>query len=150
MDIDLSVDLKDTVNLLKGVDDNDICVGDRYHKYSNVKRNFIRKLASWGYHKIIQKGLLGTRCEDLHCGFKAFKKETIQKLLPHVQDFGWYFDSELMSLAERLGYKIKTIPIVWNEGNYSGLCLRRVIPAFLLKTIELKLRPLPEEARKKN
>lgn len=149
MDIDLSVDMKDLPLLLKGVEEFDICVGSRYHAGSSVKRGFLRRFVSWFYHLFIQQFLLGTHCEDLHCGFKAFKRGVAQKLLPHVQDPGWYFDSELMSLAERLGYSIKTIPVVWNEGKVSGLSLRRVIPAFLLKTIELKMRPLPEHLRKK-
>lgn len=149
MDIDLSVDMKDLPALLKGVETHDICVGSRYHLGSNVRRSFLRKFVSWFYHHIIQQFFLGTQCEDLHCGFKAFRSDVAKKLLPHVQDPGWYFDSEIMSLAERLGYSIKTIPVIWNEGQVSGLSLRRVIPAFLLKTIELKMRPLPEHLRKK-
>ncbi len=149
MDIDLSVDMKDLPALLKGAETHDICVGSRYHKGANVHRGFLRRFVSWFYHHIIQQFFLGTRCEDLHCGFKVFQRNIAQKLLPHVQDPGWYFDSELMSLAERLEYSIKTIPVIWNEGQVSGLSLRRVIPAFLLKTIELKMRPLPEHLRKK-
>lgn len=148
MDIDLAVDLEALPELLRGVESSDICIGNRYHKDSKVQRSFSRKLTSWFYHKIIQRFLLGTKCGDLHCGFKAFRRPVAQKLLPHVQDPGWYFDSEIMILAEKLGYTIKTIPVVWKEGFVSGLALKRVIPAFLLKTIELRLRHLPEEARK--
>lgn len=149
LDIDLSADIKDLPTLLKGVEDFDICVGSRYHPDSNVQRGIARRLVSWFYHKIIQQLFLRTRCEDLHCGFKAFRRDVAQKLLPHVQDPGWYFDSEIMILAERLGYTIKTIPVLWKEGKSSGLSLRRVIPAFLFKTIELKMRPLPEHLRKR-
>ncbi|MEK6964574.1 MAG: glycosyltransferase [Nanoarchaeota archaeon] len=149
MDIDLSVDMKDLPTLLKGVETHDICVGSRYHSGSSVHRSFLRRFVSWFYHHIIQQFFLETRCEDLHCGFKAFRSSVAKKLLPHVQDPGWYFDSEIMSLAERLGYSIKTIPVLWTEGQVSGLSLRRVIPAFLLKTVEMKMRPLPEYLRKK-
>jgi len=149
MDIDLSVDLKDLPKLLNGVKKEDICVGSRYHKDSRVDRSFLRKAASWVYHTIIQRFILRIRCEDLHCGFKAFRRGVAQKLLPYVQDPGWFFDTEIMSLAERLDYSIKTIPIVWNEGKNSGLSLRRVVPAFILKNIELRIRPVPEYLRKK-
>lgn len=149
MDIDLSVDIKDLPTLLEELKTYDICVGSRYHKGSNVERSFMRKLASWVYHKIIQQLLLGTKCEDLHCGFKAFRREVAQKLLPYVQDPGWFFDTEIMTLAEKLGYSIKTIPILWNEGKNSGLSLKRVVPAFIMKNIELRLRPLPTHMRKK-
>jgi len=148
MDVDLSVDIAALPVLLDGVREHDICVGSRYHKDSRVERGLMRKCASWFYHRIVQQVLLGTKCEDLHCGFKAFRRDVAQRILPYVQDPGWYFDSEIMSLAERLGYSIKTIPVVWDEGKVSGLVLKRVIPAFFLKTIELKLRQLPEEARK--
>lgn len=100
------------------------------------------------YNSLILRLFLGIKTTDLHCGFKALRREVAQRLLPYVQDPGWYFDSEIMVLAEKLGYSITTIPVVLNESPISGLVLRRAIPAFLLKTLELRWRPLPKEIRR--
>ncbi len=149
MDIDLAVDLSSFPQLLNELALSDIVVGSRYHKKSIVKRSIVRRATSFIYHKLFQNFFLGVSYDDAHCGFKSIKKEVAKKILPYVQDSGWFFDSEIMYLLDKLGYKIKTIPVIWNDSGQSGLNLKKVIPGFFLKVIELKLRDLPYYLRKK-
>jgi len=148
MDVDLATGLNSFLPLLEGTTTHDCCVGNRYHTSSVVSRGFSRRWASMGYHLIIQRLLLKSRQPDLHCGFKAFRGEVLRTVLPHIQDPGWFFDTELMFTLAQSGYSIKSIPIHWEQGTVSGLSLRRVIPAFILKSLELRMRVLPQEIRK--
>lgn len=148
MDIDLSVDLSALPVLLDELSNHDLVIGSRYHEKSDVTRNFKRKIISKVYHELFQL-FLGVSCKDAHCGFKAVNADVAKKVLPYVQDQGWYFDSELVYLFEKLEYSVKSIPVKWMDSGYvSGLDLKRVIPGFILKTFELRLRPLPKQVMK--
>ena len=144
MDIDLSVELSDFRNLIKGIEDGfDICVGSRYVSGSEVKRSLKRKIVSFVYHKILLKLFLNVKFTDGQCGFKAITKPTAKKILPLVKDKAWFFESEMMYIAEKLGYKIEEIPVVWREtGIQSGIKLWKVIPEFIKKILSLKLRKI--------
>src|SRR6185436_9595482 len=52
---------------------------------------------------------------DAQCGFKAFDGSTLSKLLPFVKDTGWFWDTELMIYAQKMGYSIREVPVNWNE-----------------------------------
>jgi len=56
-----------------------------------------------------------TRFSDAQCGFKALTRKTAQALVPLVEDNKWFFDSELLILAEMKGYRIAEIPVEWVE-----------------------------------
>ncbi len=151
MDIDLSVDLEALNILISNLEEHDIVIGSRYHKNSKVKRNLKRKIISIIYHRIFHGLILGTKFSDAHCGFKGIKSEIAKILLPHIQDPGWFFDSEFLFLSKEMGYDIETIPIVWNDtDNPSGVVMKKVIPGFILKTLELKIRTLPYYIHKDN
>lgn len=149
MDIDLSVELSALSSLLQELSHSDLVIGSRYHKGSNVQRKFQRKIISQVYHRLFQNIFLGVTSKDVHCGFKAVTSDAAKKVLPYIQDTGWYFDGELVYLFEKLGYTVTSIPVKWKDSDYpSGVDLKRVIPGFILKTFEMKLRSLPESARK--
>jgi len=61
------------------------------------------------------RALLGTRLSDAQCGFKAITRPAAQTLLPLVADNDWFFDTELLALAERQGYRICDLPVPWIE-----------------------------------
>jgi glycosyltransferase involved in cell wall biosynthesis len=115
MDIDLSTGLDALVRAVELLKEGaDIVVGNRLDKASNVKRCFKREFVSRSYNTVI-KMALGTSFTDAHCGFKTGRREVIQKLLPHVEDNEWFFDTEMLFYAEKLGYRIKEIPVTWME-----------------------------------
>jgi hypothetical protein len=59
--------------------------------------------------------LLGTQVRDLPCGFKAVNKRVVFEIVPRVVNRAWFFDSELVLLAEKQGYRISEIPVSWKE-----------------------------------
>lgn len=144
MDIDLSTGLADFRNLIKGIEEGfDICVGSRYIQGSKVRRSFKRRIASFVYHKILLRLFLNAKFTDGQCGFKAITKKVAQKVLPLVKDRVWFFESEMMYIAEKMGFKIKEIPVVWEETDLqSGIKLRKIVPEFIKKIILLKLRKI--------
>lgn len=144
MDIDLSVRLDNFRNLIKGIEDGyDICTGSRYLHGSEVRRSLKRKIASFVYHRILLKFFLNVNFTDGQCGFKAITNKAAKKLLSLVKDRKWFFESELMYIAEKKGLKMKEIPVVWEETSLqSGIKLRKVVPEFIKDVILLKLRKL--------
>lgn len=114
MDVDLSTDLKHigplVRSLLRGYD---IAIGTRNAASSQVYgRSILRTLTSKVYIAIIRCAFF-VRFSDAQCGFKAITDHAVRALLPHVADNEWFFDSELLILAEKLGYRIYEEPVTW-------------------------------------
>ena len=91
-----------------------VATGSRLAGKSKVKRSLKRTTLSVGYNAII-KAAFWTRFSDAQCGFKAISREAAERLLPLIQDNNWFFDTELLILAEKSGYRIKDIPVRWVE-----------------------------------
>lgn len=115
MDADLSTELDALISAVEVLRDGaDVVVGNRLDKNSIVKRSFKREFVSRSYNAII-KFMLGTHFHDAHCGFKTVRCEVVQRILPYVEDNEWFFDTEFLFYAERLGYRIVEIPVRWTE-----------------------------------
>lgn len=116
MDVDLSSDLKYFSRLLQALERGaDVAIGSRLAKGAKVYgRTLMREVMSRGYNLLI-KLFFGTKFNDAQCGFKSIRRETARRLLPYVEDKGWFFDSELLILAEKSGYQVAEIPIVWRD-----------------------------------
>ncbi len=114
MDVDLSTDLRAlsplVAPLLSG--HSDLAIGSRLARGARVVRGPKRELISRGY-TLLLRGALATRFSDAQCGFKAIRADVAAKLLPHVADTGWFFDTELLVLAERIGLRIHEVPVDW-------------------------------------
>lgn len=115
MDADLATDLSALPDLISGIEGgSDIVVGSRFHPQSKVKRSIFRKIFSWGY-RLVLKILLGLKIKDAPCGFKAINRRVKTDVLPQVKNQEWFFDSELVVIAEHQGFKIKEIPVSWHD-----------------------------------
>ena len=115
MDVDLSTDLAAFPPMVRAIGEEgfDLAVGSRLMKGASVsKRTLKREITSRSYNTII-KAAFFTRFSDAQCGFKAISSRAAQALVPKVLDQGWFFDSELLILAEKGGYRIKDIPVRW-------------------------------------
>ncbi|MFZ2025233.1 MAG: glycosyltransferase [Microgenomates group bacterium] len=114
MDVDLSTDLKHLPPLVRSLQRGyDIAIGTRNARASRVYgRSVLRTFTSKMYIAII-KMLFFVKFGDAQCGFKAITDESAKMLLPHVVDNAWFFDSELLILAEKLGYRIYEEPVTW-------------------------------------
>ncbi|MEW6062909.1 MAG: glycosyltransferase [Nanoarchaeota archaeon] len=129
MDTDLAVDLGALPNLVKNVHKYDIVIGSRYVKGAEVKRTYFRLLLSKFYNAFVRI-YFGSRIKDHQCGFKAFKKKvilTIARKLGYDKSFrrGWFWDAEMLILAQKIGYKVLEIPIKWRYGEKSTFNLKR-------------------------
>lgn len=114
MDIDLSTDLKHFPPLVrKLMDGYDIAIGSRLLRGSVVKgRTLKREVISHTYNLLI-KILFWTKFSDAQCGFKAATRQVVEELIPKIQDNEWFFDSELLIVGEKSGYKIYEEPVTW-------------------------------------
>ena len=116
MDVDLSTGLDAFPSLIGAVADGgyDLAIGTRHHRASDVDRSIRRDFLSRGYNMLV-KGVFATHFSDAQCGFKAVRRAVARQLVPLVQSDGWFFDTELLVVAERSGYRIGEIPVVWSE-----------------------------------
>lgn len=113
-DIDLSTDLTGLLPLVAPLisGHSDLAIGTRLARDSRVVRGAKRELISRSYNLIL-RGTLAARFSDAQCGFKAIRSEVARRLLPLVEDAGWFFDTELLVLAERAGLRIHEVPVDW-------------------------------------
>jgi glycosyltransferase involved in cell wall biosynthesis len=114
MDVDLSTDLAALLPLVAPLisGHSDLAIGTRLGRGSRVVRGAKREVISRGYNLLL-RGALGARFSDAQCGFKAIRAEVAERLLPLVRDTGWFFDTELLVLAQRAGLRIHEVPVDW-------------------------------------
>jgi glycosyltransferase involved in cell wall biosynthesis len=114
MDVDLSTDLAALLPLVAPLlsGHSDIAIGSRLSHTAHVVRGPKREFLSRGYNLLLHT-VLRTRFSDAQCGFKAVRADCARALLPHVLDRGWFFDTELLVLAERSGLRIAEVPVDW-------------------------------------
>jgi putative flippase GtrA len=114
MDVDLSTDLSALMPLVAPLisGHSDLAIGSRLAASSRVVRGPKREFVSRSYNLIL-RGVLGARFSDAQCGFKAVRADVARQLLPLVADTGWFFDTELLVIAERAGLRIHEVPVDW-------------------------------------
>ena len=116
-DVDLSTDLDALPQLIEAVDGGgyDVAAGSRLMRRSRVMgRSLVREFVSRAYSLIFRAMfLVGFR--DAQCGFKALSRRAVQDVVPLVRDTGWFFDTELLVLAEKNGYRVKEVPVKWTD-----------------------------------
>jgi putative flippase GtrA len=114
MDVDLSTDLAALLPLVAPLisGHSDLAIGTRLARGSRVVRGTKREIISRCYNLLL-RGSLAVRFSDAQCGFKAVRRDVATRLLPLVQDTGWFFDTELLVLAERSGLRIHEVPVDW-------------------------------------
>jgi putative flippase GtrA len=114
MDVDLSTDLRGLLPLVAPLlsGHSDVAIGSRLARGARVVRGPKRELISRGYNRILRT-VLRARFSDAQCGFKAVRGEVARELLSDVLDDGWFFDTELLVLAQRRGLRIHEVPVDW-------------------------------------
>ena len=115
-DVDLSTDLDAlwplVAPLLSG--HSDLAIGTRLHRDSRVVRGLKREAVSRCYNLVLRSAL-GASFSDAQCGFKAVRADVARALLPLVEDRTWFFDTELLVLAQRAGLRIHEVPVDWYD-----------------------------------
>jgi putative flippase GtrA len=114
MDVDLSTDLNALLPLVAPLlsGHSDVAIGTRLAGSSRVLRGPKREVISRCYNAILH-AVLATRFSDAQCGFKAIRADVATDLLPQIEDEAWFFDTELLVLAERAGLRIHEVPVDW-------------------------------------
>src|SRR5487761_1735670 len=114
MDVDLSTDLNALLPLVAPLlsGHSDVAIGTRLARGARVIRGPRREIISRCYNLLLHASL-GTGFSDAQCGFKAIRAEAARQLLPLTTDYGWFFDTELLVLAERAGLRIHEVPVDW-------------------------------------
>jgi glycosyltransferase involved in cell wall biosynthesis len=114
MDVDLSTDLRALPPLVAGLisGHSEVAIGSRLARGARVSRGAKRELISRSYNRLLRL-TLHARFSDAQCGFKGIRADAARRLLGQVQDQGWFFDTELLVLAQREGMRIHEVPVDW-------------------------------------
>ncbi|NKQ55340.1 bifunctional glycosyltransferase family 2/GtrA family protein [Amycolatopsis sp. K13G38] len=114
MDVDLSTDLAALLPLVAPLisGHSDLAIGSRLARGARVVRGPKREFISRCYNLIL-RGTLAVKFSDAQCGFKAIRADVAKQLLPLVEDTGWFFDTELLVLAQRAGLRTHEVPVDW-------------------------------------
>ena len=116
MDVDLSTNLSALLPLVAPVlsGHSDVSIGSRLAPGARVARGIKRELISRAYNMLLRISL-GVRFRDAQCGFKALRADVARRLLPQVQNRNWFFDTELLVVAERAGLRIHELEVEWAD-----------------------------------
>lgn len=116
MDIDLSTDLQAYPLLVQPLlgGQYDVAAGSRLLPGTATTRGWRREFISQAYNLLLRGGF-GVRFSDAQCGFKALTAETVSRLVPRVENNNWFFDTELLILAQHAGYRMLDLPVVWRD-----------------------------------
>lgn len=130
MDVDLSTDLAALAPLLAPLisGHSDLAIGTRLTRNSRVVRGPKREFVSRSYNLMLHS-FMGARFTDAQCGFKAIRADVAQQILPYTLDNSWFFDTELLVLAERCGLRVHEVPVDWTDDPNSSVDVVRTAVA---------------------
>jgi putative flippase GtrA len=132
MDVDLSTDLNALLPLVAPLlsGHSDLAIGSRLARSSRTIRGPKREVISRSYNLLL-RSTLRTRFSDAQCGFKAIRRDVATRLLPLIEDDEWFFDTELLVVAERAGLRIHEVPVDWIDDIDSRVDIVRTATADL-------------------
>jgi len=140
MDVDLSTGLEAFPPLIRAIaeDGYDVAIGSRLASQSEITRSIKRRVLTRGYNTII-KAMFLTRFSDAQCGFKAVSRAAAQRIVPLIEDNNWFFDTELLILAEKAGYRVKDVPVQWVEDTDTRVKIAATVLEDLRGLLRLRL-----------
>jgi glycosyltransferase involved in cell wall biosynthesis len=126
MDVDLSTDLSALLPLVAPLlsEHSDLAIGSRLARGARVKRGPKREIISRAYMLVLRL-VLGAQFTDAQCGFKAMRTAVARELVPRVRDESWFFDTELLVLAQRAGRRVHEVPVDWTDDPDSRVAILR-------------------------
>ena len=116
MDVDLSTDLDALLPLVAPLvsGESDVAIGSRLARGARTRRGLRREFISRAYNLVLRLAL-GARFTDAQCGFKAVRAEVAREIVPRIEDQTWFFDTELLVLAQRAGMRLREVPVAWTD-----------------------------------
>src|SRR5205814_1241594 len=144
MDVDLSTDLDALLPLVAPLmsGHSDVAIGSRLARGARVRRGPKRELISRAYNFLLHIGL-GAQFSDAQCGFKAITAVAARRLIPAVQDQAWFFDTELLVLAQRAGMRIHEVPVDWTDDPDSRVDIAKTAVDDLRGILRLRFGDVP-------
>lgn len=140
MDVDLSTDLSCFMPMIEALvrGKADVALGSRFHKGAKVERGLKREILSRGYIALIK---LFFRCgfTDSQCGFKAATRQAVRTLVPLIENQGWFFDAELLLLAEHYGFRLHEVPVRWIDDPDSRVNIVQTVAEHFINLLRLRL-----------
>ncbi|WP_371745854.1 glycosyltransferase [Arthrobacter oryzae] len=138
MDVNLSTDLAALAPLVAPLlsGHSDVAAGTRLARTSRVVRGRWRAFISRSYNLLLYV-LMGARFSDAQCGFKAIRADLGRHILPYTADDEWFFDTELLVLAERCGLRVHEVPVDWASAADAGVDLVQTALADLRGIVRL-------------
>ncbi len=139
MDVDRATPVDCLDDLLQPIEQGtaDITVGSRYLSDSDADRNPTRSIMSRGYNALIN-GLFHTGIADHQCGFKAMRAAVFDELQDDITDGAWFWDAEMLVVAQRQGYTVQEVPVRWEERDDSAVGVIPVSAQLLQGAVRLK------------
>jgi putative flippase GtrA len=115
-DVDLATDIRVLEPMVEVIRSGlaDVAIASRLQPGLAVERGIKREIISRCYNRLLKLSL-GVRFSDAQCGFKALSQRAARDLLPQVEDSEWFFDTELLALAEWAGYRIHEFGTDWTD-----------------------------------
>lgn len=154
MDVDLSTDLKhlkEVIEIFESDLDVGMVNGSRWNKKSDTRgRKWYRNLTSNGL-TLLLKMTLGLKASDSICGFKFFRKDTVEALIKEAgqEENGWFYIIELLLRAERNGVKVIELPVHWEDDYNSTVKVFRLIQNYCVQIIKLRKKFRQEKKSKR-
>jgi glycosyltransferase involved in cell wall biosynthesis len=139
MDIDMATDISFIKRMIKELETYDVVTGSRLLKKELSNRKMIRYFLSRIYNLNIRI-FFGSRIKDHQCGFKGFRKEVIQELNKLSIDNHWFWDSEILIIAQKKGYSVLEFPVKWIESKKSKVRIKRDVLYMGTRLIKLFVR----------
>lgn len=138
-DLDLSTDLLHLPEILQPLADGEaeIAIGSRLLCGSQVSRGYRREILSRGFN-LLARWMTGSAVRDHQCGFKALCQRTARTLIPQIHDDGWFFDTELLFLAQQSGNRILEVPVRWTDHPDSRVRILRTVAEDLRGLMRLR------------
>lgn len=139
IDVDQATDLTKFnayANLIEQQREFGLVTGSRYIPGSVTARPWLRRTASVAYNWLIRI-LFRTGVHDHQCGFKSFSRELVERLAIEARSDSWFWDTEAIVLARKLGFRVEEIPIYWSEKKGRRTPIRRLLRDMWLHGIGL-------------
>ena len=145
MDVDLSTGLDALPTMVNAIANDGVHVafGSRLKRGARTRRSVKREVISRAYNTVI-RATMWTRFEDAQCGFKALSHGAAQALVPKVVNNHWFFDTELLVIAEKSGFRMLEVPVTWDEDADTRVKIINTAVEDLRGLARLRLRGIPK------
>jgi len=141
MVVDLATDLEAFMPLIEPLvlGAHHIAVGSRLAKGAHVQRSVLRRIMSRIYNIFIKMLFPRRSFTDAQCGFKAITRHAVQEIIPLVKNNNWFFDPELLLLAERHNYLIHEVPVRWSDDSDATVRISKTILELMIGLFRVRL-----------